>query len=81
MNYIFFFFFGYPQYCLPLDLISREVFSQWMEVCRLVIDRPAPDSTHIDEDDRPELPWWKAKKWALHILARLFERLVIKLLK
>jgi len=28
----------------------------------------------VDEDERPELPWWKCKKWALHILARLFER-------
>jgi hypothetical protein len=27
-----------------------------------------------DEEERPELPWWKCKKWALHILARLFER-------
>lgn len=62
------------QYCLPLDLITNEVFTQWMQVCREVVDRPAPDSSHIDEDDRPELPWWKAKKWALHILARMFER-------
>jgi len=25
-------------------------------------------------DDRPQLEWWKCKKWALHILCRLFER-------
>uniref|UniRef100_A0AAX7UZG7 Importin N-terminal domain-containing protein n=1 Tax=Astatotilapia calliptera TaxID=8154 RepID=A0AAX7UZG7_ASTCA len=32
------------------------------------------ETMQIDEDERPELPWWKCKKWALHILARLFER-------
>jgi hypothetical protein len=30
----------------------------------------------LDEDDRAEHPWWKCKKWALHILIRTFERLV-----
>lgn len=62
------------QYCLPLDLISREVFAQWMEICRQIVERPATETPHIDEDERPALPWWKAKKWALHILARMFER-------
>uniref|UniRef100_A0A6Q2YGY5 Importin N-terminal domain-containing protein n=1 Tax=Esox lucius TaxID=8010 RepID=A0A6Q2YGY5_ESOLU len=32
------------------------------------------ETMQVDEDERPELPWWKCKKWALHILARLFER-------
>lgn len=64
------------QYSLPLDLITRDIFSQWMEVCRQIIDRPCPDSTHIDEDERPELPYWKAKKWAMHIMVRMFERCV-----
>uniref|UniRef100_A0A8C1NWW1 Importin 7 n=1 Tax=Cyprinus carpio TaxID=7962 RepID=A0A8C1NWW1_CYPCA len=32
------------------------------------------EALQVDEDERPELPWWKCKKWALHILARLFER-------
>uniref|UniRef100_A0A8C0KXV9 Importin 8 n=1 Tax=Canis lupus dingo TaxID=286419 RepID=A0A8C0KXV9_CANLU len=32
------------------------------------------ETLQIDEDDRPELVWWKCKKWALHIVARLFER-------
>jgi hypothetical protein len=29
-----------------------------------------------DEDERPRLAWWKAKKWSLHILQRIFERCV-----
>lgn len=45
-----------------------------MEICRQVINRDAPDCSQVDEDYRPELPWWKAKKWALHIIVRMFER-------
>ncbi|XP_049829348.1 importin-7 isoform X1 [Schistocerca gregaria] len=68
-------YFALTQYSLPLELISREVFSQWMEICRAVVDRPVPEQTNaVDEDDRVDLPWWKAKKWALHILHRMFER-------
>lgn len=33
-----------------------------------------PQALQPDEDERPDLPWWKAKKWALHILYRMFER-------
>lgn len=63
------------QYSLPLDLISREAFSQWMEIVRAVADRPVPEQTNaVDEEDRVDLPWWKCKKWALHILHRMFER-------
>lgn len=70
-------FFALTQYTLPLDLISREVFSQWMDVIRQIADRPVPPETNnpdLDDDERVELPWWKCKKWALHILHRVFER-------
>lgn len=29
-------YFALTQYILPLDLISKEAFAQWMEVCRQV---------------------------------------------
>ncbi|XP_033221606.1 importin-7 [Belonocnema kinseyi] len=70
-------FFALTQYSLPLDLISKEVFSQWMDIVRQVADRPVPAETNdpnLDDDERSELPWWKCKKWALHILQRMFER-------
>lgn len=68
-------YFALTQYSLPLDLISREAFSQWMEIVRAVADRPVPEQTNaVDEEDRVDLPWWKCKKWALHILHRMFER-------
>jgi hypothetical protein len=46
-----------------------------MEIVRAVADRPVPEQTNaVDEEDRVDLPWWKCKKWALHILHRMFER-------
>ena len=63
------------QYVLPLDLITKEVFSNWMEVLRVITESDVPDHTlQVDEEERPQLIWWKRKKWALHTLTRLFER-------
>uniref|UniRef100_A0A674E3T2 Importin 8 n=1 Tax=Salmo trutta TaxID=8032 RepID=A0A674E3T2_SALTR len=63
------------QYSLPLQLINNTVITQWMEILRAVMDRDVPPETlEVDEDDRPDLVWWKSKKWALHIITRLFER-------
>ncbi|CAH0401822.1 unnamed protein product [Chilo suppressalis] len=68
-------FYSLIKYILPLDLITKEVFTKWMEVLRLVLERPVPDHTlQVDEDERMELPWWKCKKWAAHTLFRVFER-------
>ncbi|XP_071034336.1 importin-7 isoform X2 [Parasteatoda tepidariorum] len=69
-------FFALVQYFLPLTLITREIFSQWMEIFRTVVGRPVPEvkDTTLDEEEIADLPWWKCKKWALHILTRVFER-------
>ncbi|CAH0547642.1 unnamed protein product [Brassicogethes aeneus] len=68
-------YFALTQYVLPLDLITKEAFAQWMEICRQVVERAVPPAAlQPDEDERPDLPWWKCKKWALHILFRMFER-------
>ncbi|KAL3189906.1 hypothetical protein MRX96_020248 [Rhipicephalus microplus] len=68
-------YFALVQYHFPLGLISREVCTQWMELLRVILDRPVPDvANQVDEDERPELPWWKCKKWAFHIVTRIFER-------
>ncbi|XP_055947486.1 importin-7-like [Argiope bruennichi] len=68
-------FFALIQYFLPLNLITKDVFSQWMELLRNVVDRPIPEqTTTYDEEELAELSWWKCKKWALHILTRVFER-------
>uniref|UniRef100_A0AAQ5ZJ28 Importin N-terminal domain-containing protein n=1 Tax=Amphiprion ocellaris TaxID=80972 RepID=A0AAQ5ZJ28_AMPOC len=63
------------QYSLPLQLINNTVMTQWMEILRAIMDRDVPAETlEVDEDDRPELAWWKCKKWALRIITRMFER-------
>jgi len=49
--------------------------TNWLETCCAVLERRVPDRLNaLDEEDRPESPWWKLKKWALHILIRIFER-------
>lgn len=68
-------FYSLVQYSLPLRLINTAVMTQWMELLRQVMERDVPAETlEVDEDDRPELAWWKCKKWAMRILTRLFER-------
>ncbi|XP_021185790.2 importin-7 isoform X1 [Helicoverpa armigera] len=68
-------FYGLIKYILPLDLITKDIFTKWMEVLRSVMEQPVPETTlQVEEDERMELPWWKCKKWAVHTLYRLFER-------
>lgn len=68
-------FYALIQFFLPLDLISNEDFTHWMELIRQIISRPIPeDVNEVDEDERCQTVWWKIKKWALHILARTFDR-------
>ncbi|CAM9462061.1 importin-7-like [Lampetra fluviatilis] len=68
-------FYALVQYSLPLELVNQHTLTQWMEIFRAVVDRDVPQEAYnIDEDERPELACWKCKKWAMHILARLFER-------
>lgn len=68
-------FYALVQYALPLQLINNTVMTQWMEAFRAIMDRDVPaDTLEVDEDDRPELAWWKCKKWAMRIISRLFER-------
>uniref|UniRef100_A0A8C7TQP6 Importin 8 n=1 Tax=Oncorhynchus mykiss TaxID=8022 RepID=A0A8C7TQP6_ONCMY len=67
-----------------VQLINNTVITHWMEILRAVMDRDVPpvrfissffiETLEVDEDDRPDLVWWKSKKWALHIITRLFER-------
>ena len=68
-------FYALTQYSLPLSLLTKPIFTQWMELTRAIADRPVPEQTlSVDEDERTELPWWKCRKWAMHILVRVFER-------
>ncbi|KAG9511316.1 Importin-7 [Fragariocoptes setiger] len=69
-------FHAFVQYSFPLALLNREVFIQWMQIIIEITKSDVPDSVQqdVDTDERPELIWWKCKKWCLHILSRIFER-------
>ena len=69
-------FFALTQYILPLELLSRDTFTKWMEAFNAIFLQPVPEEVQhtVEIDERPTIIWWKEKKWAIHILARLFER-------
>jgi importin-7 len=68
-------YYALTQYALPLDVITKDMFSQWMEICVQVLDRPT-NAAKLDgnSEENMELPEWKVKKWATHLMARMFER-------
>ncbi|XP_057289833.1 importin-7-like [Hydractinia symbiolongicarpus] len=60
---------------LPLRVINQDNFPQWMGLFKAVLEKPVPEeSLQWEEDDRPQLSWWKAKKWAVTVLFKVFER-------
>ena len=69
-------FFSLSQFVLPLELLSDAVFTKWMEVFNSVILQEVPRDTNeaVAIGERPELPWWKEKKWALAIVTRVLDR-------
>ena len=68
-------YFALTQYYLDFDLITKEVFCNWMEVLRVITESDVPEHTlQVDEEERPQLIWWKRKKWALYTLTKLFEK-------
>ncbi len=56
-------------------VLSTQTIASWLDTCCMILERRLPERLDLlDEDDRSEHPWWKCKKWALHILIRTFER-------
>uniref|UniRef100_A0A674NKZ9 Importin 7 n=1 Tax=Takifugu rubripes TaxID=31033 RepID=A0A674NKZ9_TAKRU len=55
-----------PDHSVDSVLVQKQIFK--------ILYALFQETAQIKEDELPELPWWKCKKWALHILARLFER-------
>ena len=63
------------QFSLNFQMLSVTEFGAWLWMVKEVVDRDVPPETlKVEEEERPELVWWKAKKWAMHLLARVFER-------
>jgi importin-7 len=68
-------YYALTQYALPLEVITKDMFSQWMEICVQVLDRPINEAKldgHSEEN--MDVPEWKVKKWSTHIMSRMFER-------
>ena len=67
--------YAFIQYHLPQKLVTKEVFLSWMELLKQVVEREMPVRVEqLDEEDRAYHASWKCKKWALHLLSRVFER-------
>uniref|UniRef100_A0A5S6QKU5 Importin N-terminal domain-containing protein n=1 Tax=Trichuris muris TaxID=70415 RepID=A0A5S6QKU5_TRIMR len=68
-------FYALVQFNLHPDLMSPEHFVEWMELVRQVVEQPLPEETRcVDYEDRPQLVWWKIKKWAARLMGRMLER-------
>lgn len=58
--------------------MERTTFTKWMQILSLVLCNPVPEEVNRCEPcERDQLPWWKVKKWALHTMYRIFERLLL----
>ena len=58
----------------PTPLDPATPAAAWLSLVHTVLVRPVPEPQPPALDDRPEWPWWKAKKWALHLATRLAGR-------
>jgi hypothetical protein len=68
-------FYTFIQFLLPLDVLNNDAMRNWIESCNLILQTPIPAyADQVDNDEKPDLSWWKVKKWALRILNRIFER-------
>ncbi|DBB04276.1 hypothetical protein WJX77_005934 [Trebouxia sp. C0004] len=60
---------------IPDMLLQQDQFIGWMTCIHTLMDMPVPkEGQPSDPDARAAWPWWKAKKWVLHITYRLFSR-------
>ena len=60
---------------LPPVMLQSQMLQGWLTCFLTLLERPVPKE---GEPEDPELrnawPWWKLKKWVLHILGRLHNR-------
>lgn len=55
--------------------MDRNTFTKWMELLSVIVCNPVPEEvSRFEHSDIDQLPWWKIKKWALHVMYRIFER-------
>ncbi|XP_063677673.1 importin-7-like [Bolinopsis microptera] len=64
------------QFRMPAELFPEPVFGRLIQNLQAIMSRPVPkEVTDIhDKDELPNVVWWKLKKWAMHLMTRIFER-------
>ncbi|CAN6447518.1 unnamed protein product [Victoria cruziana] len=68
---------------IPKQLFDPNIFNAWMLLFLNILERPVPlEGQPTDPEQRKSWGWWKVKKWAVHIMNRLYTRFGdLKLLK
>jgi len=60
---------------IPYNLMNAASFRAWISCMHQIIAMPVPEEGQsADPQERKNFPWWKAKKWSLHIANRMFSR-------
>lgn len=60
---------------LPLQLINENNMPQWMGLFKAVLESPIPmRSEEAEPEERPLLPCWKVRKWAITLINKIFDR-------
>ncbi|KNE59737.1 hypothetical protein AMAG_05202 [Allomyces macrogynus ATCC 38327] len=70
-------YFGSMQSQLSKSHMDPNNLAGWCQLFVAVISKPIPDAVfgpHADASDKAQHPWWKAKKWAFHVLNKYFTR-------
>lgn len=68
-------FWSSTQFYLPGFNQQNNPIAPWFDIIYAVLAKPLPEKDQPKtEDERNAWPWWKAKKWAIQILSRLFNR-------
>eukprot|EP00126_Sphaerothecum_destruens_P015743 Sdes_comp9780_c0_seq1m1305 len=70
-------YFTVVQHDLPATMMLPSSFQPWMQILIEIMDKSEPDcvaAMHADEEERAQSTFWKAKKWAMHILHRIYSR-------
>ncbi|KLU90519.1 hypothetical protein MAPG_10372 [Magnaporthiopsis poae ATCC 64411] len=60
---------------LPGSLMHQDVNMSWCDIFLRTVARGVPPTAMVDDGpEREKHHWWKAKKWALYNLNRLYQR-------
>ncbi|XP_023881797.2 importin beta-like SAD2 isoform X2 [Quercus suber] len=63
---------------IPKQLFDPNVFNAWMILFLNMLESPVPlEGQPADPELRKSWGWWKVKKWTIHILNRLYTRLIL----